>query len=144
MGKIIYLPLEHIESRYTVHMDRDILKYLEDSGKEYIRIYPDIPSPQTMKAGSFLDAEFTIRFKAAQIAEVARLYREDLIDSGDIVWSSATDPSIGVQWLEVGEGTISITQYFGINETCVIELDVTIMPSSIDLSENISGTKNRR
>ena len=88
MGKIIYLPLEHIESRYTVHMDRDILKYLEDSGKEYIRIYPDIPSPQTMKAGSFLDAEFTIRFKAIQVAEVARLYREDVINTGDIVWSS--------------------------------------------------------
>ena len=88
MGKIIYLPLEHIESRYTVHMDRDILTYLDESEEEYIRIYPDIPSPQTMKAGSFLDAEFTIRFKAAQIAEVARLYREDIIDSGDIVWSS--------------------------------------------------------
>ena len=88
MSKIIYLPLEHIESRYTVHMDRDILTYLDESGEEYIRIYPDIPSPQTMKAGSFLDAEFTIRFKAAQIAEVARLYREDIIDSGDIVWSS--------------------------------------------------------
>ena len=31
MGKIIYLPLEHIESRYTVHMDRDILTYLDES-----------------------------------------------------------------------------------------------------------------
>jgi len=88
MGKIVYLPLEHIESRYTVHMDRDILKYLDESGKEYIRIYPDIPSPQKMKAGSFLDAEFTIRFKATQLAEVAKLYREDIIDTGDIVWSS--------------------------------------------------------
>ena len=88
MSKIIYLPLEHIESRYTVHMDRDITDYLERSGKEYIRIYPDIPSPTTMKAGSFLDAEFTIRFKAAQVAELARLYREDVIDSGDIIWSS--------------------------------------------------------
>ena len=88
MGKIIYLPLEHIESRYTTHMDRDILKYLENSDKEFIRIYPDIDSPQTLKAGSFLDAEFTIRFKSAQLAEVARLYREDIIDSGDIVWSS--------------------------------------------------------
>ena len=39
-----------------------------------------------MKAGSFLDAEFTIRFKSAQLAEVARLYREDVIDSGDVVW----------------------------------------------------------
>ena len=88
MSKIIYLPLEHIESRYTVHMDRDIIEYLKRSGKEYIRIYPDIPSPTTMKAGSFLDAEFTIRFKAAQVAELARLYREDVIDSGDIIWSS--------------------------------------------------------
>ena len=41
------------------------------------------------------------------------------VDGGDIVWNSATDPSIGVQWLEVGEGTVSITQYFGVNETCV-------------------------
>jgi len=88
MSKIIYLPLEHIESRYTIHMDRDIIDYLERSGKEYIRIYPDIPSPTTMKAGSFLDAEFTIRFKADQVAELARLYREDVIDSGDVIWSS--------------------------------------------------------
>ena len=29
MSKIIYLPLEHIESRYTVHMDRDITEYLD-------------------------------------------------------------------------------------------------------------------
>ena len=87
MSKIIYLPLEHIESRYTKAMDRDIVEYLERN-KEFIRIYPDIPSPETMKAGSFLDAEFTIRFKAAQVAELARLYREDVIDSGDIIWSS--------------------------------------------------------
>jgi hypothetical protein len=86
--KIIYLPLEHIESRYTTALDRDIVKYLETSNKDFIRIYPDIEAPTEMKAGSFLDAEFTIRFKAEQIAEVARLYREDVIDSGDIVWSS--------------------------------------------------------
>ena len=28
MSKIIYIPLEHIDGRYTVHMDRDIEKYL--------------------------------------------------------------------------------------------------------------------
>ena len=88
MSKLIYLPLEHIPSRYTVHMDRDITEYLEDSGKEFIKIYPDIPAPKAMKTGSFLDAEFTIRFKAAQIEELARLYREDVITSGDIIWSS--------------------------------------------------------
>ena len=55
MSKLIYLPLEHIPSRYTVHMDRDITEYLEDSGKDFIKIYPDIPTPKSMKAGSFLD-----------------------------------------------------------------------------------------
>jgi len=80
MGKIIYLPLEHIESRYTTHMDRDISNYLDNLDRECIKVYPDIPVPTSMKAGSFLDAEFTIRFKAAQIEEVARLYREDVID----------------------------------------------------------------
>jgi len=88
MGKIIYLPLEHIESRYTTHMDRDISNYLDNSFRECIKVYPDIPVPTSMKAGSFLDAEFTIRFKAAQIEEVARLYREDIINSGDVIWSS--------------------------------------------------------
>lgn len=88
MDKIIYLPLEHIESRYTTHMDRDITNYLERSDLHCIKIYPDIPAPKSMKAGSFLDAEFTIRFKAAQLEEVARLYRDDIIVSGDIIWSS--------------------------------------------------------
>ena len=88
MGKIIYLPLEHIDSRYTTHMDRDITSYLEKSDLHCIKIYPDIPAPKSMKAGSFLDAEFTIRFKAAQLEEVARLYRDDVIVSGDIIWSS--------------------------------------------------------
>ena len=88
MSKIIYLPLEHIEQRYTQALDRDITEYLESNSIEHIKIYPDIPNPATIKKGSFLDAEFTIRFKAEQIAEVARLYRTDEIDSGDIIWSS--------------------------------------------------------
>ena len=37
MSKLIYLPLEHIPSRYTVHMDRDITEYLKNSGKEFIK-----------------------------------------------------------------------------------------------------------
>jgi len=88
MSKIIYLPLEHIEQRYTQALDRDITEYLESNKIEHIKIYPDIPNPTTIKKGSFLDAEFTIRFKAEQIAEVARLYRTDEINSGDIIWSS--------------------------------------------------------
>ena len=40
MGKIIYVPLEHIEGRYTVHMDRDILNYLNVNNVPFVRVYP--------------------------------------------------------------------------------------------------------
>jgi len=90
MAKIIYVPLEHIDGRYTVHLDRDITNYLNslNDGREVIRIYPDIPTPTSIKAGSFLDAEYTIRFKSAQMAEIARLYRDDVINSSDIIFFS--------------------------------------------------------
>ena len=60
---------------------------------------------------------------------------------GTIEWSSATEPSIGVQWLDVGQGSVIITQYFGVNQTCTIELNVTILPSTIDLEENLHTGK---
>jgi len=59
------------------------------------------------------------------------------VEGGEIVWSSSNEPpSIGVQWLEIGLGSISIMQYFGVNQDCVIDLDINVIPSSIDLSEN--------
>ena len=58
------------------------------------------------------------------------------VDGGSIAWNSANNPSIGVQWLDPGVGTVSVIQYYGVNETCIIEFEVTIIPSSIDLSEN--------
>tara|TARA_B100001250_G_scaffold373361_1_gene359447 strand:+ start:8299 stop:11316 length:3018 start_codon:yes stop_codon:yes gene_type:complete len=58
------------------------------------------------------------------------------VDGGNIAWNSANEPSIGVQWLDPGVGTVSIIQYYGVNETCIIEFEVTVIPSSIDLSEH--------
>ena len=55
-----------------------------------------------------------------------------------IIWNSSIEPSIGVEWLDVGQGSISIVQYYGLNETCVITLDVTVIPSTIDLQESIN------
>ena len=60
---------------------------------------------------------------------------------GNIVWNSATAPSIGVEWVQVGEGTVSIIQYFGINQTCSIDLNVTVIPSTIDLLEDSFSKK---
>jgi len=41
MAKIIYVPLEHIPGRYTVHMDRDIMKHFSDNNIPMVKIYPE-------------------------------------------------------------------------------------------------------
>jgi len=87
MAKIIYLPLEHIDMRYTVYLDKVITNYLESSKIEFIKIYPNIPKRE-IKEGSFLDAPTTIEFKSKQIAKVAEMYHTDQIKSGDIIFTS--------------------------------------------------------
>ena len=56
---MIYLPLEHIEQRYTVHMDRDIREYLNRKGICYTYLEPQVFSHE-IKHGSFLDADNTV------------------------------------------------------------------------------------
>ena len=42
MSRIIYVPLEHIDGRYTVHMDRDITNYFVANNIEFIKIMPQL------------------------------------------------------------------------------------------------------
>jgi len=86
--QVIYVPLEHIDTRYTKHLDRDIIDYLNSKQINYTKIYPDIKPIDKIKSGSFLDSEFTIQFKSAQMQEIARLYLEDKINSGDYIFFS--------------------------------------------------------
>lgn len=56
---IVYFPLEHVDSRYTTHMDRDILEYFKINQIEYIYLEPKVISNE-IKNGSFLDADNTL------------------------------------------------------------------------------------
>lgn len=87
MSRIIYFPLEHVDSRYTTHLDRDIVKYFQDFGIDYLRIYPDLKSPG-LKPGMFLDANFTIKFKSMQLAQLSDLYQNNEITNDDILFFS--------------------------------------------------------
>ena len=82
MSKIIYIPLEHIDGRYTVHMDRDIEKYLQDSNLEYVKIMPTYETPP-LPEGQFLNAAFTSKFKSLQMAEISAMFERGEIADGD-------------------------------------------------------------
>ena len=82
MSRIIYVPLEHIDGRYTVHMDRDISNYFIDNNIEFIKIMPDLKAAP-LPEGCFLNAAFTSKFKANQLMMIADLYEQDLIRDDD-------------------------------------------------------------
>lgn len=56
---MVYFPLEHIEQRYTTHMDRDIREYLDRKGIDYLYVEPKVFSNE-IRNGSFLDADNTV------------------------------------------------------------------------------------
>lgn len=88
MGKIIYVPLEHIEGRYTVHMDRDILEYFKDNNREYVRIYPEAAGTSTLPEGCFLNAAYTSKFKSMQMAMIAGMYERGEVADDDVFFFS--------------------------------------------------------
>lgn len=49
---MIYLPIEHIEQRYTTHLDRDIQEYLDRKKIQYTYLEPTVFSNE-IKHGSF-------------------------------------------------------------------------------------------
>ena len=84
---LIYVPLEHIDGRYTVHMDRDIEAYLNAESLEYVKIMPTTETP-SLPEGQFLNAAFTSRFKALQIAEISAMFESGKINDGDTIFFS--------------------------------------------------------
>lgn len=75
---IYYLPLEEIESRYTVLMNWSIEKYIN-----CISLYPR-EKRYEIEAGEFLDINRTINYKAQQISMVSELFAQGEIKDGDI------------------------------------------------------------
>ena len=87
MSKLIYVPLEHIEGRYTIHMDIAIEEYLVRENIEYIKIMPTYDTPP-LPEGQFLNSAFTSKFKALQMAEISDLIERGVITDGDTFFFS--------------------------------------------------------
>jgi len=69
---IVYAPLEHIEQRYTTHLDRDILNYLNTYKINYHYLEPKTLT-KGIKNGSFLDSDNTVYRQFYQFNELIRL-----------------------------------------------------------------------
>ena len=87
MSKLIYVPLEHIEGRYTIHMDIAIEEYLNRENIEYVKVMPTYDTPP-LPEGQFLNSAFTSKFKALQIAEISDLISRGVIQDGDTLFFS--------------------------------------------------------
>lgn len=87
VSKVIYVPLEHIEGRYTVHMDKDIQGYLEGNNIEYLKVMP-IDEQPSLPEGCFLNAAFTTKFKSLQMACIAQMFQDGTIEDGDTIFFS--------------------------------------------------------
>lgn len=82
---MIYLPLEHIEQRYTTHMDRDILDYLNRKGIKYKYLSPDTLTGK-IENGSFLDAPATCYRQFNQMKELVRMLAEGEIEKDETLF----------------------------------------------------------
>lgn len=86
MRNIVYVPLERLDSRYTAHLDRDILHYLRTNRLEYTRI--DAPHCEPPAEGMFLNASETIKNKSSQIFTLAQMYADGRINDDTIIFFS--------------------------------------------------------
>lgn len=82
---MIYLPIEHIEQRYTTHLDRDIQEYLDRKKIQYTYLEPTVLSNE-IKHGSFLDADNTVYRQLHQFQQLIKLLITDKIDVNETLF----------------------------------------------------------
>lgn len=76
-NRIIYLPLENIDSRYSRMMNQELAQIAD------LTIYPQFDYPPTIEKGQFLDINKTCIFKAMQLQMVAEMFYKGEIKDGD-------------------------------------------------------------
>lgn len=84
---MIYFPLEHIEQRYTTHLDRDILQYLRDKKIDFRYIEPKVFSNE-IHHGSFLDADNTVFRQMYQFQKFIELLLNEEIRKDETIFVS--------------------------------------------------------
>ena len=88
---LIYAPLEHLDQRYTTHLDRDIIDYLNSQRKAYHYLDP-ITLNKGISNGSFLDSDNTVYRQFTQFNEfITLLLKRKKFDRGQDYTLFTTD-----------------------------------------------------
>jgi glycosyltransferase involved in cell wall biosynthesis len=84
---IYYLPLEHIERRYTALLDKQLMREFRKQNKPFIKIDGALLTTK-IETGAFLDSEGTNFYKFSQLQEVCKLFKEGIIKQDDTFFVS--------------------------------------------------------
>lgn len=76
--RLIYIPLENIEQRYSVMMNASLDKFAD------IIIYPEFNYSGLIEKGQFLDINKTCIFKAKQLQLIAEMFYKEEVKDGDV------------------------------------------------------------
>jgi len=84
---LYYVPLEHLDERYTVSMDSLLQDAFRKNKIKYKVINGQVLSGK-IESGAFLDFAGTNYFKSSQIQAIARLFFDNKIKDGDVFFFS--------------------------------------------------------
>lgn len=80
---IYYIPLETLDERYTVMLDRLLQAEMRSRRLPYLTVHGQ-QLGKRIKSGAFLDSCGTIAFKASQIQAIARRFYQRQVEAGDV------------------------------------------------------------
>jgi len=84
---IYYLPLEHLDKRYTALMDKQLMREFKKQAKPFKKVDGELLTT-SIETGAFLDSEGTNYFKFSQLQKVCELFKKGKIKDGDIFFVS--------------------------------------------------------
>lgn len=93
--KIFLVDLESVPTRYTCEWKTHVPQLLRDNGFDVTVVEGDLNIPEATTPGAFLNFGGTNMYKATQVHELARMFTQGEIQSGDhIIFTDAWHPGI--------------------------------------------------
>lgn len=78
-----YVPIQPFDERYTAQWWRWFPEEFQRQGLEY-RVVEGVPLSQSIKVGTFLDANGSLHYQASQLQQIAELFHVGMIKDGDV------------------------------------------------------------